>query len=95
MTHLLKSPFCVHPRTGKIGVPIDPATVDQFDPHKVPAILDLMDEIDMFDLKARGQGMPVEELKKIRDIEKTSLNKYLCIFHNFLNDLGQSYVEEM
>lgn len=95
MSHLLKSPFCVHPKTGKIGVPIDPASVDQFDPHNAPSILELLDEIDRFDLKARDQGMPIGELNKMKDIEKTSLNKYLCIFHNFVNDLEESYKEQM
>jgi len=32
MNHLLKAPFCVHPKTGRICVPIDPTKADDFDP---------------------------------------------------------------
>lgn len=34
--HLLKSPFSVHPKTGRVCVPFDPAKVDDFDPAAVP-----------------------------------------------------------
>lgn len=32
MNHLLKAPFCVHPKTGRVCVPIDPQHADDFDP---------------------------------------------------------------
>ena len=32
MNHLLKAPFCVHPKTGRVCVPINPAAADDFDP---------------------------------------------------------------
>lgn len=32
MNHLLKAPFCVHPKTGRLCVPIDPARAEEFDP---------------------------------------------------------------
>lgn len=38
LNHLLKSPFCVHPKTGKICVPFLPRNVDTFDPTTVPTI---------------------------------------------------------
>lgn len=38
LNHLLKSPFCVHPKTGKICVPIDPRKVDDFSPETVPTL---------------------------------------------------------
>ncbi|XP_040395466.1 DNA primase small subunit isoform X1 [Cygnus olor] len=36
--HLLKSPFSVHPKTGRISVPLDLQRLDQFDPFAVPTI---------------------------------------------------------
>ena len=38
LNHLLKAPFCVHPKTGRVCVPFDPASVDSFDPEAVPTI---------------------------------------------------------
>ncbi|KAI9093802.1 hypothetical protein DFS34DRAFT_643475 [Phlyctochytrium arcticum] len=32
LNHLLKAPFCVHPKTGRVCVPINPATCESFDP---------------------------------------------------------------
>jgi len=46
MNHLLKSPFVVHPKTGRVCVPIDIATVDSFNPLEVPTIGRLVDELN-------------------------------------------------
>merc|ERR1711865_653895 len=45
MNHLLKSPFVVHPKTGRVCVPIDIATVDSFNPAEVPTIGRLVEEL--------------------------------------------------
>ncbi|EFJ44694.1 hypothetical protein VOLCADRAFT_95007 [Volvox carteri f. nagariensis] len=45
MNHLLKAPFCVHPKTGKVCVPLDPEEVDDFDPDKVPTVGSLLGEL--------------------------------------------------
>ena len=44
--HLLKAPFCVHPKTGRVCVPVDPETVDTFDPANVPTVGQLLQELD-------------------------------------------------
>ena len=38
LNHLLKAPFCVHPKTGRVCVPIDPRAADKFDPITVPTV---------------------------------------------------------
>jgi len=61
--HLLKAPFCVHPKTGRVCVPVDPADIDRFDPRGVPTVTQLLRELDTV-----GEGA---------DWEKTSLKPYV------------------
>ncbi|XP_024945620.1 DNA primase small subunit [Cephus cinctus] len=89
LNHLLKSPFCIHPKTGKVCVPFNPKSVDKFDPSTVPRIHELIEEINTFDAKEKA----VQEdsnTKKIKDYKKTSLNKTLHIFQEFLRGLEDS-----
>jgi len=80
--HLLKSPFCVHPKTGRVCVPIRPETVDQFDPFEVPTLPQLMNELD-----AAG-ARDDESNKNSPDWYKTSLKSYFEPFENdFLKPL--------
>jgi DNA primase small subunit len=44
--HLLKAPFCVHPKTGRVCVPVDPEKVAEFDPEGVPDVGGLLRELD-------------------------------------------------
>lgn len=41
--HLLKAPFCIHPGTGNVCVPID----EHFTPSKAPKLIDLQSEMDV------------------------------------------------
>jgi DNA primase small subunit len=46
MNHLLKSPFCVHPKTGKLCVPMDPNNLSSFSPLRVPTLVSLTSELN-------------------------------------------------
>lgn len=87
LNHLLKSPFCVHPKTGKISVPFNPKAVDKFDPAKVPTIEMVIKEIDEFHSKEEAFAGDVSSTFKIKDYKKTSLNKSMHVFGEFLRGL--------
>jgi len=44
--HLLKSPFCVHPKTGRVCVPISVELADSFDPFAVPTLAQVVKDLD-------------------------------------------------
>lgn len=46
MNHLLKSPFCVHPKTQRICVPLNPENVSDFDPNDVPSLEDILRDME-------------------------------------------------
>ncbi|XP_076680205.1 DNA primase small subunit isoform X2 [Andrena cerasifolii] len=86
MNHLLKSPFCIHPKTGKVCIPLTANTVDKFQPEKVPTIKTLVEEINEFDAKNKAKEEEAYEqtAKRIKDYRKTSLSKSLRVFQEFL-----------
>jgi DNA primase small subunit len=87
--HLLKSPFCIHPKTGRVCVPIDPANADNFDPFTVPTLRMLMDEINAYD-EANPRIDDVDN-NVIQDYEKTSMKESIDIFNKTLmNDLNST-----
>jgi hypothetical protein len=71
--HLLKSPFCVHPKTGRVCVPIDLGDFATFDPFAVPTLAGLMRELDEYDgAAARGEDGKDAGVV-VHDWQKTSL----------------------
>ncbi|EFN65021.1 DNA primase small subunit [Camponotus floridanus] len=95
LNHLLKSPFCVHPKTGKICIPFNANVVDKFDPDKVPTIMTLIEEINAYDVRDKAEEETYElNKKRIKDYKKTSLNKSLHVFQEFLRHLEAERREE-
>jgi DNA primase small subunit len=45
LNHLLKSPFCVHPKTGNICVPFDSNKVENFKLAEVPTLTTVINEL--------------------------------------------------
>lgn len=78
--HLLKSPFCVHPKTGRVCVPIDVDNVESFNPFLVPTVDHLLSELNSFDI-----DKPTDD--RLESYEKTSLKPYVETFRKFVNNL--------
>jgi len=89
LNHLLKSPFCVHPKTGRVCVPIDPEKCEEFRTQDVPTLRQLMDQIDSYN----NRNAPVIETastrtKGLKDYKKTVLKDYFALFKTlFLHPL--------
>ena len=81
LNHLLKSPFVVHPGTGRVCVPIDTRQLKTFDPLGVPTVTELLGEIDRWCDPSEGEG---GEGKSTQDWEKTSLKPYVDYFRSFV-----------
>lgn len=79
LNHLLKSPFVVHPGTGRVCVPIDTDKLEEFDPTAVPTVQELLGEIDSWKPEETEEG-PV---KGVQDWEKTSLKPFIEQFRSF------------
>ena len=80
LNHLLKSPFVVHPGTGRVCVPINPNKAEDFDPLAVPTVMELLAEIDQWTGNEDGE----KDGKGIQDWEKTSLKPYMECFRSFV-----------
>lgn len=44
INHLLKSPFCVHPKTGLISVPMSESDIIDFDINKIPSLVETIED---------------------------------------------------
>lgn len=82
--HLLKSPFVIHPGTGRVCVPIDTKRLAKFDPLGVPTVTELLGEIDAFDEQTTKEE---SDVKKTQDYEKTGLRPYVEYFRTYVAGL--------
>ncbi|XP_058620394.1 DNA primase small subunit [Onychostoma macrolepis] len=103
VNHLLKSPFSVHPKTGRISVPIDLKELNTFDPFEVPTISLICEELERpradeaeeDDMKDKENEQEAGERRRIRDYKRTSLAKYVKVFDRFLEAMARSRKGEM
>lgn len=71
--HLLKSPFCVHPSTGKVCVPINLEKFRSFDPNGVPTLNTLIAERDT--VPGKGKLEPYVHIFKLFVMESNRVGK--------------------
>ncbi|XP_053281570.1 DNA primase small subunit [Pleuronectes platessa] len=101
VNHLLKSPFSVHPKTGRISVPMDLKELETFNPFDVPTISLICEELDRprtgeeesEDVKENEKDST--ERRKIRDYKRTSLAKYVKYFDQFLDGMARTWKGEL
>ena len=105
LNHLLKSPFCIHPKTGRVCVPIDMSGdgCEQFDPMAVPTVQQLAQQLADVDTQPSTQsgsaGSTLSEggTKKERgeEWEKTDMKSAVNVFERFLAGLEQEQRAEV
>ncbi|TDH10316.1 hypothetical protein EPR50_G00074030 [Perca flavescens] len=100
VNHLLKSPFSVHPKTGRISVPMDLKELETFDPFAVPTISQICEELDRprteeEKSEEKENEKDAAERRKIRDYKRTSLAKYVKYFDQFLDKMARSWKGEL
>jgi len=86
LNHLLKSPFCIHPKTGRVCVPIDIEKIDQFDPFKVPTLTELCEQLERCDF--------INMDKKLKDYKMTDLKVYIELLEKFVGRLEKTWREK-
>lgn len=74
LNHLLKSPFCVHPKTGRVCVPIDVNECDNFNPTTVPTASGLLKQLAEY--KVTSDGTPSKEIHGKSFFPCLTLNPY-------------------
>lgn len=84
INHLLKAPFCIHPKTGRVCIPFDVHAVDSLNPSDVPTIKQILLEIDEFDKNSTASG---SETTYKDPVDKTSLRPSIQLFTRFINNL--------
>ena len=94
--HLLKAPFCLHPSTGNVCVPIPLEHIHIFPVGKSPNMFELLDikkrvEKEDDDEKEEDQSMKMEEENEEEEEVKEYLNytfdQYVQFFNDFVNEL--------
>ena len=78
INHLLKSPWCIHPKTGKICVPIDPRQPDAFDCENVPTLTQVINEMGQMSASERQQ-------EEGESTTPPCLEPFMRTFKDFLN----------
>uniref|UniRef100_A0A158P9F9 DNA primase n=1 Tax=Angiostrongylus cantonensis TaxID=6313 RepID=A0A158P9F9_ANGCA len=79
LNHLLKSPFCIHPKTGNVAVPLDVGKISQFDVSTCPRVDTLINELSKVLVEEH-----VKENRKLLGYKHTSLAPYVENFEKFI-----------
>lgn len=89
MNHLLKSPFSIHPKTGRVSIPIDPDALAYFDPCKegsVPKLSELCQQVEQLPKhnQQNENGTNEKNHTKQKDYNQTSLKPFVDLLARFV-----------
>jgi len=85
--HLLKSPWVIHPKTGRVCIPFNPDRVAEFNPEAVPTVQDLAGEWNQY----ASQNPGMEDKEMIASFFKTScLKDHVQVFEQFLKGVQKT-----
>ena len=95
VNHLLKSPFSLHPKTGRICVPINPQRPFEFDPFSVPTAATLAEEVNSAEARKAAAAAEADNTgdldDEVRFRETTSLTPFVDFYvKSFLAPLQRS-----
>lgn len=91
LNHLLKSPFCVHPKTGHVCIPFDPRHVTSLEPKNVPTLSQLIEELgaqksnNTDEQQTKENELPAN--KHLLAYKRTSLKPSIEYFEAFVRRL--------
>ncbi|VDD89972.1 unnamed protein product [Enterobius vermicularis] len=90
LNHLLKSPFCVHPKTGCVAVPITSAQAKNIDLANAPRI-----EFVVLLAEYRNASKPdMQQENRILGYKHTSLAPYVETFERFVREIVEGKKED-
>ena len=78
----------MHPKTGKVCVPLDPATADDFDPDTVPTVHTLLQQLGPKDKEAAQQ---VGARTKVWEISRFAMAPAGCVWLILAAGLRDTY----
>jgi DNA primase small subunit len=74
--HLLKAPFCVHPKSGRVCVPVQAKYIDDFDPFSVPTVSQVIHELDDYEKRNSNNEKNVnDEIEEDTPMETVSIKR--------------------
>jgi len=82
--HLLKSPWVIHPKTGRVCVPFDPHRCEDFNPETVPTVQDLFTEYNNASSKMESNEF----------MKQSCVAPYLQVFDDFMAGLETTFQAE-
>ncbi|PAV91925.1 hypothetical protein WR25_06226 [Diploscapter pachys] len=83
VNHLLKSPFCIHPKTGNVAVPLNTDKIHEFDVTSAPRIDKLIKELN----ESNSNAMETDEnMQSQPGYKRTSLAPFVENFERFVTN---------